>query len=72
MAASSAPSGTLMVVVWNDQVEMLKGSEIDYGELDGKLGFKVKNPNFEGEAAKKWVPILAKQKHANQQSDPTP
>jgi iron-sulfur cluster assembly accessory protein len=58
-------SGSLKVVVWNDQVEMLKGSEIDYGEMDGKSGFKVKNPNFEGEAATKWIPVLAKQKHSN-------
>jgi len=38
-------SGGLPVVVLANQVEMLKGSTVDHGEKDGKVGFKVKNPN---------------------------
>src|SRR5262245_27003833 len=44
-------SGGLPVVVLADQVEMLEGCTVDHGEKDGKVGFKIKNPNFEGDNA---------------------
>jgi iron-sulfur cluster assembly protein len=50
------------VVVFKRQMEMLRGAEVDFGELDGKQGFKVENPNFTGESAKKWLALLEKEK----------
>ena len=41
-------SAGVNVVVLKRQVEMLRGAEVDYGELDGKPGFKIENPNFKG------------------------
>jgi Fe-S cluster assembly iron-binding protein IscA len=52
-------SGGLRVVVLKRQVDMFRGAEIDYGEKDGRQGFLVNNPNFEGELLKKWGPIVA-------------
>lgn len=47
------------VVLFKRQVEMFRGAEVDYGTKDGHVGFMINNPNFEGEAARKWVAILA-------------
>lgn len=55
-------SGGVKVVVFKRQIEMLRGSQIDFVREGDKQGFKVQNPNFEGEAAKKWLPELAKEK----------
>jgi Fe-S cluster assembly iron-binding protein IscA len=51
-------SGGLPVVVLANQVEMLKGCTVDHGEEDGKVGFKIENPNFEGDNAWKWLQEL--------------
>lgn len=59
-------SGGIKVVVFNRQIEMLRGSLVDYGQENDKRGFKVQNPNFEGKAAKKWLPLL------NAEVEPTP
>lgn len=49
------------VVTFKRQIEMLRGSQIDFGEENGKQGFKVENPNFKGEGAKKWLTILERE-----------
>src|SRR5262249_3434850 len=51
-------SGGVSVVVFKRQVEMLRGTQVDYGEESGKHGFKVDNPNFKGDWTKKWLPLL--------------
>jgi iron-sulfur cluster assembly protein len=58
----SCESAGVKVVVFQRQKEMLRGAEVDFGEVDGQHGFKVENPNFKGEAAKKWLAILEKEK----------
>src|SRR5207245_341718 len=55
-------SSGLAVVVLADQVEMLNGSTVDHGEKDGKVGFKIKNPNFEGDDAWKWLQELERRR----------
>ena len=55
-------SGGINVVVHKRQVEMLRGTVIDYGEKDGQQGFIINTPNFQGELLEKWGPVL--------QSDP--
>ena len=55
-------SGGLPVVVLADQIEMLNGCTVDHGEKDGKVGFKIKNPNFEGDNARKWLQVLERRR----------
>jgi iron-sulfur cluster assembly accessory protein len=54
------------VVIWKRQIEMLRGTRIDYVSQGEKQGFSVKNPNFEGAALKKWLPLLEAQEKAGQ------
>ena len=42
------------IVVLKRQVEMLRGAQLDFGEINGEERFRVNNPNFEGEQLKKW------------------
>jgi iron-sulfur cluster assembly accessory protein len=58
-------SGGIKVVVLRRQLEMLRGAQVDYGEKDGKQGFMVKNPNFEGAAATRWLAALEVDKRAD-------
>jgi iron-sulfur cluster assembly protein len=52
-------SAGIRVVVMKRQVEMLRGTQVDYGEKSGKQGFEVTvAPNFQGESLRKWLPIL--------------
>jgi iron-sulfur cluster insertion protein len=51
-------AGGVSAVVYLCQVEMLRGTRIDSIESAKERGFTVKNPNFEGEALKKWLPLL--------------
>lgn len=51
-------SAGVSVVAARRQVEMLRGARVLYGEADGKKGFRVENPNFEGEAARTWLAAL--------------
>jgi iron-sulfur cluster assembly accessory protein len=53
--------GDIRVVVWQRQVDMFRGTRIDYIESPKEKGFAIKNPNFEGEALKKWLPQLLAQ-----------
>ena len=55
-------SAGVSVVAFKRQLEMLRGTQVDFGEEDGKQGFKVENPNFKGEGAKKWLAVLAEEK----------
>jgi iron-sulfur cluster assembly protein len=55
-------SSGVKVIVFKRQIEMLRGSQVDYGREGDKQGFKVQNPNFEGEVAKKWLAELANEK----------
>lgn len=55
-------SGGVEVVVFKRQIEMLRGAQVDFGEKDGEKGFKVENPNFKGEAARKWLAELEREK----------
>jgi len=55
-------SGGVSVVTFRSQGEMLRGTEVDFGEENGKQGFKVENPNFKGEDAKKWLAVLEREK----------
>ncbi len=52
-------SGGVTVVVLKRQVEMLRGTQVDFGEEREKQGFLIKNPNFEGESLKNWLPVLS-------------
>jgi Fe-S cluster assembly iron-binding protein IscA len=52
-------SGGIRVAVLERQVEMLRGTMIDFGEKNGEQGFIIKTPNFEGKNLEKWGPILA-------------
>jgi iron-sulfur cluster assembly accessory protein len=51
-------SSGIKVVVWKSQVDMMRGAIIDYGKKDSQTGFMIKNANFEGEAARKWMSML--------------
>lgn len=51
-------SASVRVVASRKQVEMLRGSEVDFGEKDGDQGFLVENPNFKGDRAAKWLAAL--------------
>jgi iron-sulfur cluster assembly accessory protein len=51
-------SGGIKVVFLKRQAEMLRGTRVDYGQEGERVGFRVKNPNFEGESLKKWLPLL--------------
>jgi iron-sulfur cluster insertion protein len=57
-------SSGVPVVIWKRQIDMLRGTRVGYGVENGKAGFTVKNLNFEGEALKKWLPVLQKDKDA--------
>jgi tetratricopeptide (TPR) repeat protein len=50
---------------------MVHGSVVDYGQENGKQGFKVQNPNFEGEAAKKWLSLLNAEVERASKNTPT-
>ena len=54
-------SGGVGVVVSARQVEMLRGTRVDFGEEKGNRGFIVDNPNFKGDAAKKSIDALTGQ-----------
>jgi iron-sulfur cluster assembly protein len=58
-------SSGIKVVVLKRQIEMLRGTKVDFGFEGDRQGFKVQNPNFEGEASKKWLPVLKKDKRAD-------
>jgi len=58
-------SAGVRVVIFKRQMEMLRGARVDFGEEGGKQGFKIDNPNFKGEAAKKWLALLKKEKDVN-------
>jgi len=55
-------SAGIQVVCFKRQIEMLRGAQVDFGEEDGKQGFKIDNPNFKGEWTKKWLALLEKEK----------
>jgi iron-sulfur cluster assembly protein len=59
-----AESGGVKVVAHKRQVEMLRGSEVDFGRAGHQVGFKIRNPNFDGEGARKWLAVLDKDKPA--------
>src|SRR5262249_46357729 len=52
----------IKVAIFKRQFDMLRGTEIDFGQENGKEGFKVENPNFKGEWTKKWLALLEKEK----------
>jgi iron-sulfur cluster assembly protein len=53
-------SGGVKVVVLARQIELLRGTTVDFGRSSegDKVGFKVENPNFMGEACKRSVEVL--------------
>ena len=55
-------SGGVSVVVFKRQLEMLRRAQVDFGDDDGKQGFKVENPNFKGEGARNWLAVLEGEK----------
>jgi iron-sulfur cluster assembly protein len=55
-------SNGITVVVFRRQVEMFRGTQVDFGEVDGKEGFKIENPNFKADSAKKWLAALQAEK----------
>lgn len=55
-------SAGVRVVVFKRQIPMLRGVEVDFGEVDGRQGFKIENPNFKGVSAKRWLALLEKEK----------
>jgi iron-sulfur cluster assembly protein len=55
-------SAGIKVVIFKRQIEMLRGSEVDYGVFNGERGFKVENPNFKSGSVKKWLALLEKEK----------
>jgi Fe-S cluster assembly iron-binding protein IscA len=69
-------SSGIKLVVHKRQVEMLRGTEIHFGEKGGEKGFIITTPNFEGEALKKWGPVLradplsAPKKEADKEASP--
>lgn len=48
----------IRVVVLKRQVEMLRGTRVGYGQVDGRPGFLIDTPHFEGESLKNWGPVL--------------
>jgi Fe-S cluster assembly iron-binding protein IscA len=44
----------IKIAVLKRQVEMLRGAQLDVGEQDGEVKFRVNNPNLEGEQLEKW------------------
>jgi iron-sulfur cluster insertion protein len=55
-------SSGVTIVIFKRQVEMLRGTQVDFGEEDGRRGFKIDNPNFKGEWTKKWLALLEREK----------
>ena len=51
-------SGGISIVVLKRQAEMLRGSEIHFGEKSGEEGFIITTPNFQGDALETWGPVL--------------
>jgi Fe-S cluster assembly iron-binding protein IscA len=51
-------SSGIKLVVHKRQLEMLRGTEIHFGEKTGQMGFIITTPNFQGEALEKWEPAL--------------
>lgn len=51
-------SGGISIVVLGRQAEMLRGTEIHFGEKSGQQGFIITTPNFQGDALEKWGPVL--------------
>jgi|GEM_PF-7001074 len=49
------------VVIAERQVGLIRGSTVDFGQENGQVGFKVKNPNFEGKCAKNSMEELKSQ-----------
>ena len=52
-------SGGIKLVVLKRQAEMLRGTQIDFGEKNGESGFIINTPNFKDKLLEKWGPILA-------------
>jgi iron-sulfur cluster assembly protein len=52
----------IKVALFKRQLDMLRGTEIDFGQENGQSGFKVESPNFKGAAAAKWIVVLLKEK----------
>jgi Fe-S cluster assembly iron-binding protein IscA len=52
-------TGGIRVRVLRRQVDMLRGTEINYGTKNGQQGFIINTPNFKGELLEKWGPVLA-------------
>ena len=52
-------SGGIRVVVLKRQLEMLDGTEIDFGEKKKVQGFIIDSPNFNVDLLDKWGPVLA-------------
>jgi len=55
-------SAGVSVVAFKLQLKMLQGAQVDFVEENGEQGFKVENPNFKGEGARKWLAVLEEQK----------
>jgi hypothetical protein len=53
------------VALFKRQLDMLRGTEIDFGQGNGKEGFKAEHPNFKGELAEKWIALLQNDKDVN-------
>jgi Fe-S cluster assembly iron-binding protein IscA len=51
-------SGGIRILVLERQVDMLRGTEIHYGEKNGQQGFLINTPNFKGDLLEKWGPVL--------------
>jgi iron-sulfur cluster assembly protein len=58
----------IKIVLFKRQLELLRGAEIDYGTMEGMEGegFKIENPNFKGELAKRSLALLQKEKDNKQ------
>jgi iron-sulfur cluster assembly protein len=55
-------AGGVQVVVARRQVEMLRGTEVDYVEKDDARGFKINSPKWDDEATRKqWLAELDKE-----------
>jgi iron-sulfur cluster assembly protein len=52
----------IKVALFKRQLGMLRGTEVDFVRRNDEEGFKVENPNFKGECAKKWLTLLEKEK----------
>jgi Fe-S cluster assembly iron-binding protein IscA len=51
-------SAGIKLVVLKRQVDLLRGTEINFGEKSGEQGFIINTPNFQGESLEKWGPVL--------------